>query len=337
MAARQVHQSSQAVTEPPPTIVLVAAGLAIASAIELLILRTFTRTAIHIPGIETLREPYEVLSLGGRYAYYVSVAILMVALPGIAWQLWQRGTPLWRGIALSVAAFASLSALAAFGISDRLALDVTAVGAVATVTIAGAAFARRWTFAAPAGLFAAAFVLSSTHTVAQTASQEGLATIETGWALTTAEVMGAAFALSTPLLVSKSLGRGPALIGMGVALVTWVAFLGNGGATARFLLLWSEGLSGVLPSVVYAAAAGCMTATIAALLRMRNVAGAAGLVLLVTGGIGLHSTYQSGLAITGMALLVLALPHQPENRSCRATGDDADGMRGALLTAPGDA
>ena len=63
----------------------------------------------------------------------------------------------------------------------------------------------------------------------------------------------------------------------------------------------------------------------------------AGLVLLVTGGIGLHSTYQSGLAITGMALLVLALPHQPENRSCRATGEDADGMRGALLTAPGDA
>lgn len=319
MAARQIQQSSRAGTEPPSTIVLVAAGLAIASAIELLILRTFTRTAIHIPGIETLREPYEVLSLGGRYAYYVSVAILMVALPGIAWQLWQRGTPLWRGIALSVAAFAALSALAAFGISDRLALDVTAVGAVATVTIAGAALARRWTFAAPAGLFAAAFVLSSAHTVAQTAAQKGMGAAETGWALTTAEVIGAGFALATPLFMHRTVGRIPAILGISVAVVTWIAFLGNGGATARFLLLWNEGLSGVLPSVVYAVAAGCLAATLAACLHARNIAGAAGLVLLVTGGIGLHSTYQSALALSGLVVLAVAFaPESPRSGSAPA-------------------
>jgi len=335
VAARQAQDNTAMTPAPPSATMLVAAGLALASAIELLILRTFTRTAIHIPGIETLREPYELVSLGGRYAYYVSVVLLLVALPGIAWQLWGRGTPLWRGIGISLAAFALLSAMAAFGIADRFALDITAAGAIATVTVAGAALTRRAALAAPAGLFAAAFVLSSTHTIAQTASQEGLASIETGWALTTAEVLGAAFALATPLLVSKNLGRGPALIGMGVALVTWVAFLGNGGNTARFLLLWSEGLSGVLPSVVYAAAAGCMAATIAALLRMRNVAGAAGLVLLVTGGIGLHSTYQSGLAITGMALLVLALPHRPESRGYSKTGNATDRLRGTEVAAPG--
>lgn len=317
----------------PPGIVLGATGLAAASAIELLILRTFTRTAIHIPGITALREPYEVLSFGGRYAYFVSIALLLFALPSAAWTLWRRGT-VQRGMAAAIGIFALMSGLAAATASGRLAVDAATAGAVAVVAVGMVVLSRRWATSVPVCLFAAAFILSSAHTLGQSAAQEKLVTLRTDGALTAAEVVGVAFALTVPLLARRSLDRAAVMVGAGTALVVFVAFLGNGGATARFLLLWNEGLSGVLPSVAYAAAAGCLAATFTAFARARNGVAAAGLVLLVTGGIGLHSTYQSGLAITGMALLVLALTQRPERRGYRATGDAADEMRGAIRAAP---
>jgi hypothetical protein len=122
-----------------------------------------------------------------------------------------------------------------------------------------------------------------------------------------------------------------------VAAVVFAAFLGNGGATARFLLLWNEGLSGALPSVAYAGASGCLAATLVALVKARNGLAAAGPVLLVTGGIGLHSTYQSGLVITGMALLAMALPYMPEQGLHRENGGAEEGTRGVMLGAPVEA
>ncbi len=93
----------------------------------------------------------------------------------------------------------------------------------------------------------------------------------------------------------------------------------------------------MLPSVAYAGAAGCLAATLAALARARNGLAVAGLVLLVTGGIGLHSTYQSGLVITGMALLAMALPYAPERRKARDDGGAEDEAREAIPAAPGEA
>lgn len=122
-----------------------------------------------------------------------------------------------------------------------------------------------------------------------------------------------------------------------MAAVVFAAFLGNGGATARFLLLWNEGLSGALPSVAYAGASGCLAATLVALVKARNGLAAAGPVLLVTGGIGLHSTYQSGLVITGMALLAMALPYMPEQGLHRENGGAEEGTRGVMLGAPVEA
>lgn len=308
----------------PPGIVLGAVGLATASAIELLILRTFTRTAIHIPGITALREPYEALSFGGRYAYFVAIALLVFALPASAWALWQRGA-VQRGMAAAVGMFVLMSGLAAAAASGRLALDAATAGAVAVVAVGTAALARRWDTALPVALFAAAFILSAVHTLGQSAAQEGVVTLRTDGALTAAEVVGVAFAVTTPLLARGRLDRVAVMAGCGTALVVFAAFLGNGGATARFLLLWNEGLSGALPSVAYAAAAGCLAATLVAFVRTRDGLAAAGMALLVTGGIGLHSTYQSGLVITGMALLALALPAAAQVREAMR----ADGIRTA--------
>lgn len=326
MTARQItgaHQNAGL----PPTVALAAAGLAAASAIELLILRTFTRTAIHIPGITALREPYEVLSFGGRYAYFVSVALLMFALPGAAWALWRTGGPIGRGMAGAVAAFAAMSALAALGLAGRLPLDAATTGAVFVIAIGGASASGRWNSMVPLGLFAGAFVLSATHTLAQSAAQEGFVALRTDAALTAAEVVGVAFAVSVPLLARGTLDRLSVVAGAGAAVVVFAAFLVNGGATARFLLLWNEGLSGALPSVAYAAAAGCLTATLVAFVRTRHGLAAAGLVLLVTGGIGLHSTYQSGLVICGLAMLALGLwmwPAAGQRGRLPATGAERD-------------
>jgi hypothetical protein len=61
-----------------------AAGLAAAALTELLIMRTFTRTAVHIPAIESMAGPYEVISDAGRFAYFVTVVLLLAALPALA-------------------------------------------------------------------------------------------------------------------------------------------------------------------------------------------------------------------------------------------------------------
>lgn len=306
MAARQMAAPRER-PAPQPAIMFAAAGLAAASAVELLILRTFTRTAIHIPGISALREPYEVLSLGGRYAYFVSVVLLLMAVPVATWALWRGRTPVHRGMALGIGAFAMLSGLAALDVAGRFALDATTSGAMAVVAIGGAVLSRDRRAGLPIAFFALAFLLSASHTLSQSMAQDGLAAFDTSAALDAAEAAGVAFAISVPLLARGCFDRMAHVVGVAAAAVTFVAFLGNGGATARFLLLWNEGLSGAMPSIAYAVAAGCLSATLVALLRARQGLAAAGLVLLLTGGIGLHSTYQSALALTGMALLALAM------------------------------
>ncbi len=173
MAARQMTARHPAAALPP-VIALGAAGLAVASVIELLILRTFTRTAIHIPGITALREPYEVLSFGGRYAYFVAVTLLLFAVPAAAWTLWSRGGPVRRGMAVATGVFAAMSGLAAMEVAGRLALDTATAGTVAVLAVGTASLARRWMAVVPIGLFAGAFVLSGTHTLGQSAAQEGV-------------------------------------------------------------------------------------------------------------------------------------------------------------------
>ena len=76
---------------------LLVGGLAVASAIELAILRTFTRTAIHIPALNSLQEPYAVVSRGGRYAYFVAIALMVPALAMLGreckWRGWRASSP----------------------------------------------------------------------------------------------------------------------------------------------------------------------------------------------------------------------------------------------------
>ena len=82
-------------------------------------------------------------------------------------------------------------------------------------------------------------------------------------------------------------------VGAGVGLAVFGAMAGSS-ATTRILLLWTFGLPGYLPAVVYAVVAGFLAAGLLGARRdSRDLA--VGLGFLVAGGIGLQDSYQSAL------------------------------------------
>lgn len=288
-----------------PQVAPVMMALAAAAATELLILRTFTRAAIHIPALEVMREPYEALAFVGRYAYFLSVALLVLALPTLAYGLARDGRPGWRIAGAGIGVFGVAAGAAAAGFVGRVPLDLATL--LAVVLLIGS-LSCRWKVAAalPFAMLGVAFLTSGGYTVLQSASQQGAGTIDAAWLLTVAEYSGALFALSLPLVVSRRIDRVSAATGILVGLLAFGMFVGGGAATSRFLLLWNEGLSGTLPGTVYAAAAGALALTFVALFRNQQVVAAMGVALLVAGGVGLHNTYQTGLVVAGLAALCLA-------------------------------
>jgi hypothetical protein len=277
-----------------------AAGLALAATLELAVLRTFTRTAIHIPALEAMAGPYEYVARAGRYAYFVSATLLILLLPVVAFAAWRTGRLPGRAAAVAVATFLVAAALALQD-SDGAWPGLLTVGAVSL--LAGAVAAAAGPRAAlVAFAFALAFGASALYVVAQSPGEGLPAALSDTRLLSVAEWAGVAFALATPLLLSKRPGRRSYAAAAAVAVVVFASLLANGGSTTRILLLWNEGLSGTLPAVAYAAAAGALAVTVFGLARERQWRMAAGLCFILCGGIGLHSTYQGGLVVAGMAL-----------------------------------
>jgi hypothetical protein len=76
-----------------------------------------------------------------------------------------------------------------------------------------------------------------------------------------------------------------------------------GASTLSILVLWNLGVPGWLPGIAYALALGSLVATLLSALASGRRLTAIGLVLLVAGGIGTISTYQTGLVLTAVLLL----------------------------------
>lgn len=285
-------------------------GLAAASTVELLILRLLTRTAIHIPALEHFQQPYAWVSDGGRYAYFVTVALLIPGLVLLAMEFGRRSAVALTGVLLFVAG----AGLAAAGLSQPAVLDVATIGAVVLIATAISAAVPSRVALGPA-LFGASFATAGVYSTLPTIAGTG-AELQSTWLLSASEYTGLGFALSTPLLLR---GYVPALarwVGVGVSLLALAVFLGNG-STSRFLLLWNVGLAGSLPSFLYAAAAGALALTLVGLWRAGHQVEAAGLLLLITGGIGLHNTYQSGLVVAGLAALYCGFRAEAEGTGQR--------------------
>jgi hypothetical protein len=282
----------------------VALGLAGTALVEFVLLRLFTRTAIHLPGIEHISGPYTVLAEAGRLAYFMATLFLLLLLVGwVGSNLGSRvggRTPAALLGAGAIVAFLVAAALGRAGALDQRTLAlVSLAGVVALTPWAATAYGGRRVV--PVGLFAGAFVLSAAYGVGQTGGATAPGLLADSTLLVIAEGLALAFALSTVLFVSR-FDRRAAIIGAAVGVVVLGSLLTNGAAT-KILALWSFGLAGYFPAVLYGIAAGTLTYTVVATARIGAYPAAVGLLLLSLGGIGLQSTYQTGLVVGGLALM----------------------------------
>lgn len=281
---------------------IIVGALAAAAVIELAVLRTFTRTAVHIPALHALRSPYEVLTNAGEFAYFAALCLVVPALIAIGVVLVRDRHPQRYLIGFGLGSFLIPWTLVGVGLWTIEAMDAITIGAVCALAVA-VSLAVPWRVAVPTLVFALAFAASAFHTWLPNSSFEGMVG-QPGGLLTIAEFAGIAYAVSTPLLVPARADRLSRWLGVGAGGLVFVALLGNG-STSRFLLLWNAGLSGTLPAFVYAAAAGALVYTLVAAWRAKSPFVTAGVILLVAGGIGLHSTYQSSLVLAGLASLAV--------------------------------
>lgn len=306
MTARTFFPVKSAPRPSLPELHLVIAALAVSSAIELTILRTFTRTAIHIPAIRELRGPYSVVSFTGEYAYFVTLGLLVPAFIVIGLGLWRSREPGRLVAVYGLGLFAIAFVLAADNPASSLSRGATIA---AVVALAGAyAMNRPQRYAMlPVAAFAVAFAAGGAYTLLPALKTHGLPFGQQSWMLDAVEWSGLAFAMTTPLIAGSRMTRGTKWTAAVVFAVVLAAFLGSG-SSSRFLLMWNIGLAGSLPAIAYAAAAAALAVAIVALVKNGSWVTGASLALLVTGGIGLHSTYQSALVVAGLAALCYAVP-----------------------------
>jgi hypothetical protein len=198
--------------------------------------------------------------------------------------------------------FAAVASAAFAGVISELqlgALSLAAIGLLvpATLTAVG------WRATVPTLAFASAFLLTAGFTLAPQA----------GWrppaeTLIAGEALALGFALTSPLLVRPARDRLTVLVATLTAVVVLTMLIGNA-ATTKNLALWSVGLAGYFPSIVYAAAAGALAYAVIGGFRGQSPLIALGISLIALGGVGFHSTYQTGLVVIGLAVIgASALP-----------------------------
>jgi hypothetical protein len=107
-----------------------------------------------------------------------------------------------------------------------------------------------------------------------------------------------------------------------VTAILGIGALVSGGPTLSILVLWNLGVPGWLSGVAYALALGAFVATLWTALGTRNWQASVGLLLMLAGGIGVISTYQTGLVIAGILLIDLSLS-EASPRDVQPTVTDA--------------
>lgn len=278
--------------------------LAVFVLIEWLLLRLGTRTLIHIPGLGRLESMVAVLAETGRFAYYASVVLLIALLCVMG----ARGFSDGRAARIASVAVTGFVGAALIGRLGWISAGVVGwAGVVALITVAAVSWRGRETV--PVAFFAASTLAATISQLGQ-GSGGGLSVSQVDGLVITAEMLLILAGLTSPLLLSQLPSPRSLLIGVGSAIVISMA-LGAASSTVTILLLWSLGVPGWLPGITYALAFGVLVTTVASGIATRDFAVAVGLVLLMAGGVGAISTYQTGLALAGLLLIGFASPTQP--------------------------
>lgn len=268
--------------------------------VELTLLRTGTRTLVHIPGLGRYEVSLRFLSELGRLAYYLAVVLVIATLAYIAWLMWNATTPRRRVGAALIWSFLAVASLGRIGV-----VAGPAVAWISLVVLAGL-LAATWTGVGslPLTLYVAASGGASWVVLGQ-GSGGGLSGHTVDLSMVVAEGLLIVAAVTTPLLLTGKVSRNSLIAGV-VAFGLVTAGFSLGGSTFSILTLWNLGVPGWFPPIAYGLALGGLVVTFWSATANREVLISCVVLLMLAGGIGPISTYQTALAIAAVAFAGLA-------------------------------
>jgi hypothetical protein len=292
-------------------VVLVASVLA-----ELFILRTATRTLIHIPGIGDLETPIRIIAEAGRLAYYVAVVSVAVTLAVLGFRHVRSAVPRRVTAGVATLAFLLIAAVGRFeGVPSHTAGWLTLV-----VLVAVTSMAWRGLRSIPIGLFVLGSVAAGWSSLGQVAGG-GPTGAQVDMLVLTAESLLVLAGATAPLLLGRPPTRSALAAGAGATVLVAAAFAG-GASTFSIMVLWNLGVPGWLPGIAFALAFGGIVTAVWSALASGDRDTAIGIVLLLGGGVGLISTYQTGLVLA--AILLLTEPGTMGREQTAEVGSTAD-------------
>jgi hypothetical protein len=264
---------------------------------ELVLLRVGTRTLIHIPGLGRYEAQISSLAELGRFFYYLAVVCLMATLILLAYRSLRIRTPRLVAIGIGLLGFLAAAGAGRFGVVPAPIVGWLSVAALMVVCTASSGGLRR----IPIAFFVAGWVAAAWTVLGQGAGG-GLSGRQVDGFMLVAEISLILSAITVPLLLKGPPPRLAILAGIGATIVSAGAFV-SGSSTLSILVLWNLGVPGWLPGLAYSVAFGSLVATLWAASSSGQKSTVIGLVLLVAGGIGTISTYQTGLVLTAVLLL----------------------------------
>lgn len=290
--------------------------LGIVALVELLLLRTGTRVLIHIPGLGRFETPIELLAEVGRLVYYLAVVLLIATLAFLMLSRVRSDSRVEVASGWLVAAFLLLALLARIEVVSSVVAGWASLAMLAVLAV----ILWRGVQWAPVGLFAASSVAAGWSVLGQ-GDGGGLSGSSVDTLILLAEVTLLLAAITSPVLIGRRPTGPSLLVGAVVGLITAGAFAA-GGSTLSILVLWNIGVPGWLPGLAYALGLGALTTSLWLAFSTGAHLRGLGLVLLLAGGVGVISTYQTGLVFAG--LLVLSEAHRGEATSDVAVLRDRD-------------
>ena len=177
--------------------------LAFAVIVESMLLRTATRTLIHIPGTQRFESWIKLLAEGGRLAYYVAAVSLVVTLVVLVLLGFASRTLRHVGLASTTVIFLAVAAIGRFG---GLTWNTMAWFTLVVLAVAGV-LAWRGLRSLPMGLFLVSSLSAGLSVVAQT-TENGVTGGQMDVLVWVAEILLVGAGLTAPLLLEKPPGRG---------------------------------------------------------------------------------------------------------------------------------
>ncbi|HUG32811.1 MAG TPA: hypothetical protein VMM14_07960 [Acidimicrobiia bacterium] len=275
---------------------ILAGTLGVIALVELVLLRSGTRTLVHIPGLGRYEVSIGVLNEVGRLAYYLSMVLLVATLGYLAVWLWRADTSLSRAAGFLVALFILVAAAGRLGI-----LAPPAVGWYSMAAITGmVAISWRGVRSIPLALFVGSWVAAAWSVLGQ-GSGGGISVRSVDTSVIIAEALLILAGVTAPLLVSRRVTTTGLAAGFAAFLVVAAGF-SVGGSTLAILTLWNLGVPGWFSPLAFGLAfGGLVIATWSALVAGERMT-AASIGLLVAGGVGMISTYQTGLVLAALTI-----------------------------------